>query len=187
MSPTRRWPAKPYTRTGDAGQTGLFFGGRVLKDEAAPESYGACDEACAALGLARANNSDPGLEIVLKKLQRDLFVVGAELATAPENRSKLQPGETCVTAEMVKSIEELIDVVLAYVDPPRAFVLPGQNSLAAQLDYARTVIRRAERAVVAAHRSGWVSNDDLLAYMNRLGDLVYVLARWQEGSRYERL
>lgn len=187
MSDMQRWPVKPYTRTGDTGETGLFFGGRVSKDDFAPEAYGACDEACAALGVARAMNTDPGLEIILKKLQRELFVVGAELATAPENRSKLEPGETAVTAEMVKSLEELIDVVLRFVDPPRAFVLPGGNPLAAALDFARTVVRRAERAVVAAYRSGWVSNDELLAYMNRLGDLVYVLARWREGSRYEKL
>jgi cob(I)alamin adenosyltransferase len=181
------WPSKPYTRTGDTGETGLFYGGRVRKDDAGPEAYGACDEACAALGLVRAINTDPGLEIVLKKLQRDLFVVGAELATAPENRSKLEPGETSVSEKMVRSLEDLIDAVIEHTDPPRAFVLPGQNALAAQLDYARTVIRRAERAVVSAHRSGWVSNDNLLAYVNRLGDFVYVLARWQEHSRYERL
>ncbi len=187
MSRAGKWPSKPYTRSGDRGDTGLFFGGRVRKDDVAPRAYGACDEACSALGLARAHNTDPGLEFLLKRLQRDLFVVGAELATAPENRDKLVPGETAVTAEMVRSLEEVIDGVLEYVEPPRGFVLPGQNVVAAALDYARTVIRRAEREVVSAAEAGWVSNEHLLAYMNRLGDLVYVLARWQESSRYERL
>ncbi len=187
MSRRKRWPSKPYTRTGDSGETGLLFGGRISKHEAAPQAYGACDEACAALGVARSHNSDPGLEIVLKKLQRELFVVGAELATAPENRSKLEPGKTAVTKDMVRSLEELIDLILEHIEPPRAFVLPGQNVLASHLDFARAVIRRAERAVVAARESDWPVSDELLAYMNRLGDLVYVLARWQEGSRYERL
>ncbi|MER3396214.1 MAG: ATP:cob(I)alamin adenosyltransferase [Acidimicrobiia bacterium] len=187
MRSKKKWPFKPYTRTGDSGETGLLFGGKVKKYDPGPEAYGACDEACSALGLARAANTDPGLEIVLKKLQRELFVVGAELATAPENREKLRPGETKVSAEMVQSLERLIDALLEFCDPPRAFVLPGQNLLAAYLDYARTVIRRAERAVVAAQAAGWVSNEYLLAYMNRLGDLVYTLARWQEGSKYEKL
>lgn len=187
MSTRRRWPNKPYTKTGDDGTTGLLFGGRVAKDEGPPRAYGACDEACAALGIARAVNHDPGLELVIRKLQRELFVVGAELACSPRNRAKLVPGKTSVTQDMVDSLERLIDGVLEHVEPPRGFVLPGQNPVAAALDYARTVIRRAEREAVALHRSGWVSNPQLLAYMNRLGDLVYVLARWQEGSRYERL
>ena len=187
MRRSSKWPKKPYTRTGDRGETGLLFGGRISKADLAPSAYGACDEACAALGLVRSFNSDPGLELVLKKLQRHLFVVGAELACAPENRDKLVPGVTAVDDAMVTYVEELIDGVLEHVEPPRAFVLPGQNTLSAMLDLARTVIRRAEREVVALYNSGWIQNDALLAYMNRLGDLVYVLARWKEQSDYERL
>ena len=135
---------KVYTRTGDDGTTGLLFGGRVGKDDVGPEAYGAVDEAVSALGLARAE-LEPGSELheLLVQLQRELFVVGAELATAPDNRAKLKPEVSLVTAEMVTRLEPIIDDVTARFDAPREFVLPGQNPVAAALDLARTVIRRA--------------------------------------------
>ncbi len=175
---------KVYTRTGDDGTTGLLYGGRVGKDDAGPEAYGAVDEAVSALGLARAE-LDPGSELheLLVRLQRELFVVGAELATAPANRHKLQPAVSLVIAEMVTRLEPIIDDVTARFDPPTEFVLPGQNRLAAALDLARAVVRRAERAGVAATRAGWLdAQSHVVPYLNRLADLVYTLARWQEGS-----
>jgi len=175
---------KVYTRKGDDGTTGLLFGGRAGKDDAGPDAYGAVDEAVSALGLARAaTEAGSELATLLIRLQRELFVVGAELATAPTNRSKLEPEVTLVTAEMVTSLEPIIDDVTARFDPPQEFVLPGENTVAAALDFARTVVRRAERASVAAVHAGWLdAQSHVVPYLNRLADLVYTLARWQEGQ-----
>jgi cob(I)alamin adenosyltransferase len=175
---------KVYTRTGDDGTTGLLFGGRVAKDEVGPEAYGAVDEAVSALGLARAViDPDSDLHELLVQLQRELFVVGAELATDPANRAKLEPEVSLVTAGMVERLEPIIDDVTGRFDAPKEFVLPGQNSVAAALDFARTVIRRAERVTVAATRVGWLGAEShVVPYLNRLADLVYTLSRWQEGD-----
>ncbi len=175
---------KVYTRKGDDGTTGLLYGGRVAKDEVGPDAYGAVDEAVSALGLARAEiDPDSELHELLVQLQRELFVVGAELATAPENRGKLTPEVSLVTAEMVTRMEPIIDDVTARFEAPKEFVLPGQNRIAATLDFARTVVRRAERVTVAATRVGWLGAEShVVPYLNRLADLVYTLSRWQEGD-----
>lgn len=175
---------KVYTRRGDDGTTGLLYGGRVGKDEVGPAAYGEVDEAVSALGLARAE-APVGSELhdLLVRLQRELFVVGAELATAPENRPRLTAEVSLVTSGMVASLEPVIDEITARFEPPREFVLPGENRPAAALDLARTVIRRAERAAVSASAAGWLPSDSqVVAYLNRLADLAYTLARWQEGS-----
>jgi len=174
---------KVYTRKGDDGTTGLLYGGRTGKDSAGPSAYGEVDEAVSALGLARAE-TQPGTELhdLLVRLQRELFVVGAEMATAPENRAKLTPGVSLVTADMVTALEPIIDDVTARFAAPQEFVLPGENRIAAALDLARTIIRRAERAAVAALHAGWLEGSAAVAYLNRLADLVYTLARWQEGE-----
>jgi cob(I)alamin adenosyltransferase len=176
-------PRRVYTRTGDDGTTALLFGGRVAKHEPGPTAYGVVDEAVAALGTARAE-AERGSELddLLVRLQRELFVVGAELATAPANRHKLTPGTSLVTSEMVTALEPVIDDVTTRFDPPQEFVLPGENRVAAALDVARTVVRRAEREAVAAAEAGWLDGSEVVAYLNRLADLVYTLARWQEGS-----
>jgi len=136
-----------------------------------------------ALGLARAETERGGeLDELLIRLQRELFVVGAELATAPDKRDKLTPGVSRTTDDMVAQLEPVIDDVTARYDPPTEFVLPGENRVAAALDVARTVVRRAERQAVAAARAGWLDDSVVVPYLNRLADLVYTLARWQEGS-----
>jgi len=177
---------KVYTRTGDDGTTGLLYGGRVGKDEVGPEAYGAVDEAVSALGLARAEvdpEQEPELHELLVQLQRELFVVGAELATAPDNRGKLKPEVSLVTVDMVTRLEPVIDDITGRFEAPKEFVLPGQNRVAAALDFARTVIRRAERVTVAATRVGWLGPESqVVPYLNRLADLVYTLSRWQEGD-----
>jgi cob(I)alamin adenosyltransferase len=178
---------KVYTKTGDDGTTGLFFAGRVPKDHPGPAAYGAVDEAVAGLGLARAE-TPPGGELhelheLLVRLQRELFVVAAELATAPENRHKLEPGKYLVTAAMVEALEPIIDDVTARFEPPHEFVLPGQDRLSAALDLARTMVRRAERQSVAAVHAGWIPADSaVVPYLNRLSDLCWTLARWVEGD-----
>lgn len=169
---------KIYTKTGDDGTTGLFYGGRVAKDSVQPTAYGAVDEAQAALGLARAAASDDELDELLVALCRDLYVAMAELATAPANRSKLTSGVTLVTAEMVDALDAQIDAVTDRFDAPTEFVIPGQNEVAARLDWARVVVRRAERESQPAHIDG----SHVLRYLNRLSDLVWALARWQEGA-----
>ena len=174
---------KVYTRKGDDGSTGLLYGGRTGKDDAGPAAYGDVDEAVSALGLARAE-TEPGDELheLLVELQRELFVVGAELATAPDNRRKLKAGESLVTAEMVTRLEPIIDDITTRFDAPTEFVLPGENRVSAALDVARTTTRRAERACVTATRDGWLEHQSqVVPYLNRLADLCWTLGRWQEG------
>jgi cob(I)alamin adenosyltransferase len=166
-----------YTRKGDDGTTGLLYGGRVRKDSAAPAAYGDVDEAQAALGLARAEADDPELVDMIVGLQRDLWVLMAELATDPGNRAKLVPGQSRVTAEMVSALEPLIDDLTGRFEPPTEFVIPGQNRVAAALDLARTVVRRAERQALVASAPG----SSVVPYLNRLSDLLWTMARWQEG------
>lgn len=169
---------KIYTRAGDDGTTGLLYGGRVAKDSALPTAYGTVDEAQAAIGLARADSERGGeLDGLLLGLERDLWVLMAELATDPANRDKLVAGQSLVTDEMVAGLEALIDAVSARFDPPTEFVVPGETRLAAQLDVARTVVRRAERDALAAALPG----SHAVPYLNRLSDLLWTLARWQEG------
>jgi cob(I)alamin adenosyltransferase len=175
--------SKIYTRKGDDGSTGLLYGGRVGKDSPGPDAYGAVDEAVSMLGLARAEaERGSQLDELLVRLQRELFVVGAELATEPANRSKLEPGVSCTTEAMVTALEPLIDDITARYEAPTEFVLPGENRTAAALDVARAVVRRAERQSVAAAREGWLPDSQVVPYLNRLADLVYTLARWQEGA-----
>jgi cob(I)alamin adenosyltransferase len=169
---------KVYTRTGDDGTTGLLYGGRVRKDSELPTAYGAVDEAQAVLGLARAEAGAANeLAGVIVAIERDLYVLMAELATLPEDRSKLKPGTAAVTAAMVEHLEREIDATSERFDPPSEFVVPGETKVAALLDVARTVVRRAERfALVAAPPPSLV-----VTYLNRLSDLLWTLARWQEG------
>jgi cob(I)alamin adenosyltransferase len=170
---------KVYTRAGDDGTTGLLFGGRVRKDSAQPVAYGGVDEAQAAIGIARSLTDHGGpLDDVLVPLLRDLWVLMAELATLPENRHKLAAGTTLVTAEMVTALEEQIDAVSMRFEAPTEFVAPGQTPVSAALDLARTVTRRAERDALVAAAEG----SHVVPYLNRLSDLLWVLARWQEGE-----
>lgn len=175
---------KIYTRKGDDGSTGLLYGGRVAKDSAAPRAYGSVDEAQAAIGVARAEtlaapDQSPGeLADILVGLERDLWVLMAELATDPAHHDRLSDGQSRVTPEMVAALEELIDEVSDSFEAPTEFVVPGQTRVGAALDVARTVVRRAEREAIGAAQPGSSS----LAYLNRLSDLLWTLARWQEGT-----
>jgi cob(I)alamin adenosyltransferase len=170
---------KIYTRKGDDGTTGLLYGGRVRKDAPAPSAYGEVDEAQAVLGLARAECArGDELDGLLVRLERDLWVLMAELATDPSNRAKLDPGTSLVTEEMVAGLEPVIDDLTTRFEQPTEFVLPGQNRVAALLDLARTVVRRAERHALDASAEG----SYVVPYLNRLSDLLWTMARWQEGE-----
>jgi cob(I)alamin adenosyltransferase len=171
-----------YTRTGDDGTTGLLYGGRVSKADPATEAYGTVDEAVAAIGVARAICEDPALNHELLGFQRDLFVVGADLATNPGQRSKLEPEVSLVTDEMVRRLEERIDALAAEHPLPSAFVVPGASPASAALDVARSITRRAERRVVELRDHGAEVSEAVLRYLNRLSDLLFVVARWQAGE-----
>ena len=182
---------KIYTKKGDDGTTSLWYGGRVPKDSPRTEAYGALDEAGSALGLARALCADaiPGgqqeLAADILRLQDDLFVAGAELATAPEAAERLEDGISRVTLEMVEWAEGLIDRYMAEVELPPKFVIPGGNQLSAQLDVARTVIRRAERRISTLVEADEIASETLVHFVNRASDLAYAMARWADVDEPE--
>ncbi|MEW6034614.1 MAG: cob(I)yrinic acid a,c-diamide adenosyltransferase [Chloroflexota bacterium] len=173
---------KTFNKRGDKGETSLLYGVRVPKSHPRCEAYGAIDEAVSALGLAGAFCKRVGQD-VLQGLQRELFIVGAELATPPEHYHKLQERGGTVTSAMVDALERRVDEYEARTEMPRAFVLPGAAAGAAALDLARAILRRAERRVVELSQGGEVKNEEVCRYLNRLADLLYTLARFEEGER----
>jgi cob(I)alamin adenosyltransferase len=178
-----------YTRKGDTGTTGLLFGGeRVSKASLRTDAYGGTDEAVSALGLARAaigsetDRTEARLAALIMRLQRELFVVGAELATHTDRRGKLTAGTSLVTAEMVTALEGEIDALEADHPMPAEFVLPGESMTGAALDLARTAVRRAERRAVALADAGELDGSQVVPYLNRLADLLFVMARAADGG-----
>lgn len=186
------------TTRGDDGTTGLLFGGdRIPKDDPRTEAYGTIDEAVAALGLARANLGAKrrigtlppvlgGLGDLILRIQRELFVVGAELATNPDAWDRLEDGRTRVSATMVAEIEAILVEAEAAIALPTEFVVPGETVTSAALELARTILRRAERRSVGLQRAGLVPGEHLIPYLNRLADLLWVLARAAEGAESRR-
>jgi cob(I)alamin adenosyltransferase len=172
---------KIYTRKGDDGTTGLWYGGRVPKFDGRPEAYGSVDRAASALGLARAA-AEPGGELHadILRLQNELFVAGAELATAPEAAERLEPGTSKVTDEMIERLEHDIDRYMERVDLPPKFVIPGGTELSARLDVARSAVRRAERRVSALAHEGDLADPTVLTYLNRLSDALFAMARFAD-------
>ncbi len=169
---------KIYTKKGDKGETRLLYGDAVSKDSIAPEAYGSVDELVAALGLIRYENELPleTKEVVLR-IQRELFVVGAELATSKNSRSKLKPGETLVTNSMVEALEKNIDFLTEKNGIPDFFVVPCDNSISSKFDWCRVVSRRAERKCVAWKKINEIDDTFVLIYLNRLSDLLWMMAR----------
>jgi len=170
-----------YTKTGDDGTTGLLYGGRVPKDSLVMHINGSVDEAQAVLGVARAE-CEPGSELdeLLVRLERELYVLMAEVATDPSKRPKLVAGTTLVTADMVTALEAGIDELIGRFEMPSEFVVPGANRVSAALDLARTVVRRAERLAVSLDIDG----SEVRTYLNRLSDLLWAVARWAEGDAH---
>ena len=178
-----------YTRKGDTGTTGLLFGGdRISKADPRADAYGTVDEAVAVLGLARASigaatdRTEARLSELCLRIQRELFVLGAELATHTDRRKRLTDGVSRVTPAMVKALEAEIDELETLVEQPKEFVLPGESMTGAHLDLARTVVRRAERRCVAIADAGGLPDSHALAYLNRLADLLFVMARGADGG-----
>ena len=194
--PTRGAPVASAvaTRRGDDGTTGLLFGGeRIAKDDVRTEAYGTIDEAVAALGLARAQlglkdrlgTLAPGFgelpELILR-LQRELFVAAAELATEPGAWDRQRDGVSRVSAEMVDGLDAILREAESHITMPTEFVVPGETPTSAALELARTIVRRAERRAVTLGSEGLIPGPHLLPYLNRLADLLWVLARAAEQA-----
>jgi cob(I)alamin adenosyltransferase len=170
------------TRTGDGGETGLLYGGRVSKADPRTEAYGSIDEAISALGAARALVADRARHAIILRLQSELFTVGAELATDASEIENLEKHFLIVSGDFTARVEKEISDLEATVQLPDAFVIPGGTPSGAALDVARTVLRRAERRIVALRASNIAVSSELLRYVNRLSDLVFMLARAEEGA-----
>jgi cob(I)alamin adenosyltransferase len=179
-----------YTRKGDSGTTGLLYGGeRISKAALRTDAYGSTDEAVSELGLARAafgaltDRTEARLHELTLRIQRELFVVGAELATEKARRNRLKAGTTLVTAEMVSALERDIDALEADYPMPTEFVVPGESMPGAALDMARSTVRRAERRVVGLVEAGELpAESSVHPYLNRLADLLFVMARAADGG-----
>ena len=183
------------TGRGDDGTTGLLFGGpRVSKDDPRTEAYGTIDEAVAALGLARAELASKhqqgalspnfgSLGRLVLRIQRELFVAGAELATAPDSRDRQVDGQTRVSKAMLEGIEAVLREAEAAIELPREFIVPGESRVSAAIELARTIVRRAERrSVTLADNDAGFRDSLVLPYLNRLADLLWILARLAEQA-----
>jgi cob(I)alamin adenosyltransferase len=170
-----------YTKKGDDGTTSLWYGGRVAKSDPRTEAYGSVDEAASALGLARSlcGSAEQDVAADVLRIQNDLFIAGAELATAAEAAGRLEDGVSRVTPEMTDSLDGVIDRYMDRVDLPPKFVIPGGSRLSAALDVARAAVRRAERRVVALAEAEQISGE-VIRYLNRASDAVYAMARFTD-------
>ncbi|MGI8922414.1 MAG: cob(I)yrinic acid a,c-diamide adenosyltransferase [Solirubrobacteraceae bacterium] len=178
---------KIYTKKGDDGTTSLWYGGRVPKSHPRTEAYGAIDEAGSALGLARAACGDEHADVAatILRVQDEMFVAGAELATAPEAAGRLEDGVSRITAEMVDELDGEIDRYMERVELPPKFVIPGGTELSARLDFARAVVRRAERRLTELAAAEDLGATEAPRFLNRCSDLIYALARVTDVSEPE--
>ena len=169
-------PMKIYTRTGDKGDTGLFGGGRVDKDHPRVDAYGVVDELNAVLGMARAANREPRINEIILGIQRDLFSIGALLATPDHQKMEEHLTKAVIGENRISELESFIDECDRELKPLKAFIIPGGTQCAAALHFARTVCRRAERQVVSLGKELTLP-PIVVVYINRLSDLLFTLAR----------
>ena len=169
-----------YTRSGDDGTTGLLFGGRVPKTHPRCEAYGEADLAVSAMGLARALSSDRRVKEIILLAQREMFTVESELATDEGSYHLFTDTFHAISAENVANLERLIDGLREEVELPPKFIIPGASPASSALDLARTALRGVERRMVALDEQGMISNPELLRYVNRLSDLLFILARYED-------
>jgi len=168
---------KTFNKKGDKGKTSLLFGKRVDKDDPRCEAYGTIDEANSILGVAKNLSKNNLVKKTINKIQEELFTVGAELATPRGFEDRLKKR---VDEEMVRGLEEIIEEIEEKIEMPKSFTIPGGSLSSSFIDLARSTIRRAERRIVSLHKHGEVENPAILSYINRLGDLLYSLARYEE-------
>jgi cob(I)alamin adenosyltransferase len=166
-----------FSKKGDRGFTSLLGGQRVPKSGPRPETYGTIDEAASALGMAKAAASKEKTRKIIVRLQGDLLILGAELATLPEDREKFPHR---IAPENVEFLEGLIAELQGEVEIKREFILPGETLSGAALDLARAIVRRAERKAVRLFQEKTIANGEVLRFLNRLADLLFVLARFEE-------
>lgn len=169
--------AKVTTGTGDAGYTGLLGDERVPKYDPRPDTFGTVDEATSALGLARAVAQDQRVKDIIYRVQQELYLLMGELATTPENYDKMG---LRMTIEHVQHLEQVEEALKREVEIPNKFIIPGDSLDGAALDLARTIIRRAERMAVKLLHDGVIQNVEVVRYLNRLSDLVFIIARYVE-------
>ena len=169
--------AKVTTGTGDTGYTGLLGEQRVPKYDPRPDTFGTVDEATSALGLARALSSDTKVKQIIYQVQQELYLLMGELATPPENYEKMG---LRMTIEHVQRLEQVENTLKEEVEIPNKFIIPGDSPDGAALDLARTIIRRAERMAVKLLHDGVIQNGEVVRYLNRLSDLIFILARYIE-------
>ncbi len=168
-----------FSKKGDRGYTSLMEGQRVLKSGPRPEAYGTLDEASSALGIARATSIRPKSKEIILSIQKDLLILGAELSTADEDQ-KQSPNR--ITEDHVEQLERWIDELQGNVILKKEFVLPGETLASAAIDLGRTVIRRAERRVIRLIQEKIIQNPEVPRFLNRLGDLLFTLARYEESA-----
>jgi cob(I)alamin adenosyltransferase len=172
--------ARVTTRTGDEGYTDLLGSGRVPKYHPRPEAFGTVDEATSALGLARSLARSEALKDRIHALQKDLYILMAELATTPENYDKV---DFKIRPEDVTRLETLSEELKADVEIGKEFIVPGKTVAGAALDLARTIVRRAERQIARLYHEGDITNAEVLRYLNRLSDVLFILARHEEKRK----
>jgi len=170
--------ARVTTKTGDEGYTSLLGSARVPKYQRRPEAYGTIDEATSALGLARAQTDDRQIKDWIYGVQRDLYLMMGELATPPENYDKI---DFKIRPEDVARLEALGEELKAQVEIGKEFIMPGETVTGAALDLARSIVRRGERRIARLYHEGDVTNGDVLRYLNRLSDVLFIMARYEEA------
>lgn len=169
-----------YTKTGDKGETQLLFGGRVSKTDLRCEAYGTIDEANSALGLARTLCNEKWVKEVLLRIQHEMFQVGAELATDATQYELFTSNFRAISSETIQQLEDDIDKVDGEINLPASFIVPGGSPGSSVIDLARTILRRAERRIVDIKGKGLLPNPEILIYVNRLSDLLFMLARYED-------
>ncbi|OGO03311.1 MAG: ATP:cob(I)alamin adenosyltransferase [Chloroflexi bacterium RBG_13_53_26] len=175
---------KTFNRKGDRGETSLLYNTRVPKSDPHCEAYGTIDEAVATLGLARVLSRKERVQHVLLRAQKDLFILASELAAPMEEYGRFAGEYPVITAQKVQELEDGIDELEREVEMPREFIIPGDSTGSAAIHMARAIVRRAERRVVNLEQNGQLPNGELLKYLNRLADLLFVLACYEDkGSR----
>ncbi|KFD41761.1 hypothetical protein HY02_02345 [Peptococcaceae bacterium SCADC1_2_3] len=177
---------KTFNKKGDQGETSLLYGERVPKSHPRCEAYGMIDEAVSALGLARALTQKKKVQGILFQAQKALFIPAAEMAIPEENYPVYAQKNQVVTEEMVQQLEGIIDELESITEMPKAFIIPGASSSAAAIDLARCMVRKAERRAVRLKEDNLLPNENILKYLNRLADMLFTLARYEEKDLEEK-